>query len=165
MPPYLSLCSINNAWKKTTPPQYALEALVGWTRAAFPTSKCVQGHGVWFRREGGLTNVTGVCGCVGRGHGGAPNTPVANQPPPLPRRRRHRVLLLGLLPTTYVPGPELAGHNALYSALAARQGAQYVGCGKGLNPNDGSLMGDGLHLTVKGQDILLRCLRKAAFGY
>lgn len=73
--------------------------------------------------------------------------------------------MVGLLPTTYVPGPKLAGHNALYHQLALRQGAQYVGCSRGLNPNDGSLMSDGLHLTVKGQDILLRCLRKAAFGY
>ena len=86
-------------------------------------------------------------------------------PHQLPRPPRRRLLVIGLLPTTYVPGAELSAHNVLYGQLAARQGATYVGCGKGLNPSDPSLFNDGLHLTTKGQDRVARCLRKAAFGY
>lgn len=73
--------------------------------------------------------------------------------------------MVGLLPTDRVPGAQLAAHNMLYSQLALRQGATYVGCGKGLNPADTSLFNDGLHLTAKGQERLARCLRLAAFGY
>ncbi|KAI7843552.1 hypothetical protein COHA_002794 [Chlorella ohadii] len=108
------LIGINNVYKKLGPPQYPLEALLGWTRAAFPTS---------------------------------------------------RLLVVGMLPTLAVPSAELAAHNILYSQLAARQGGTYVGCGRGMSPSDTSLFNDGLHLTVKGQDRVARCLRMAAFGY
>ncbi len=76
-----------------------------------------------------------------------------------------RLLIIGMLPTLAVPPAELAAHNILYSQLAARQGATYVGCGKGMNPSDASLFNDGLHLTLKGHDRVARCLRMAAFGY
>ena len=70
--------------------------------------------------------------------------------------------MLGLLPTTTATAADVAAVNRQYAALAGRQGARYAACGQQLDPRDKKMMSDGLHLTSKGHDVLLACLRTAA---
>lgn len=145
------LIGINNVYKRLAPPAPALDTVVAWLRATHPTSKCAAGGG-----GGGW-----VCTARGEAAGHVRSLiPACRSRPPLPARCR--VLVLALLPTTKAKASDLARVNRQYSDLARRRGAQYAPCGQQLNPRDKKLLNDGLHLTTKGHDALLACLRKAA---
>lgn len=65
-----------------------------------------------------------------------------------------RLVVLGLLPRT---GVDVRPTNSRYAAVAKRRGADFVDCGRGLDPGGRDYV-DGLHLQPSGYVPVMRCL-------